>query len=48
MSIITQDGETALMIAAEDGDTEIVDVLVKAGANKDLQDKVCHKLITIV
>ena len=48
MSIITQDGETALMGAAWRGYTEIVDVLVKAGANKDLQDKVCHKLITIV
>ena len=48
MSTITQDGETALMKAADDGYTEIVDVLVKAGANKDLQDKVCHKLITIV
>ena len=48
MSIITQDGVSALMRAAWDGHTEIVDVLVKAGANKDLQDKVCHKLITIV
>ena len=48
MSIITQDGVSALMRAAEDGYTECVAVLVKAGANKDLQDKVCHKLITIV
>ena len=44
MSIITQDGETALMKAAWDGHTEVVDVLVKAGANKDLQNEVCHKL----
>ena len=48
MSIITQDGETALMRAAWKGYAEIVVVLMKAGANKDLQDKVCHKLITIV
>ena len=48
MSIITQDGETALMRAVWKGYTEIVDVLVKAGANKDLQNEVCHKLITIV
>ena len=48
MSIITQDGWSALMRAAWDGHTEIVDVLVKAGANKDLQNKVCDKLITIV
>ena len=48
MSIIIQDGWTALMKAATDGYTEIADVLVKAGANKDLQNEVCHKLITIV
>ena len=48
MSIITQDGWSALMVAAWNGHTEVVAVLVKAGANKDLQDKVCHKLITIV
>ena len=40
MSIITQYGESALMRAA--GHTEAVVELVKAGANKDLQDKVCH------
>ena len=48
MSIITQDGWTALMIAAAGGYTEVIAELVKAGANKDLQNKVCHKLVTIV
>ena len=48
MSIITQNGWTALMRAAYWGYTEIVAVLVKEGANKDLQNEVCHKLITIV
>ena len=48
MSVITQDGRSALMGAAWRGYTECVAVLVKAGVNKDLQDEVCHKLITIV
>ena len=40
--IITQDAESALMRAADWGHTEVVVELVKAGANKDLQDEVCH------
>ena len=36
-----QRGETALMIAANVGHTEVVVELVKAKANFDLQDKVC-------
>ena len=40
MSIITQYGESALMMAAMEGHTEVVVELVKAGTNKDLQDKV--------
>ena len=42
MSIITQDGDTALMIAAQEGKTEVVSLLLKAGANIDLQDEVCR------
>ena len=42
MSVITQYGESALMRAAWAGHTKVVVELVKAGANKDLQDVVCH------
>ena len=35
MSGITQLGETALMIAAREGKTEIISLLVKAGATLD-------------
>ena len=35
MSVITQLGETALMIAAKEGMTEVVSLLVKAGATLD-------------
>ena len=45
-SVITQDGETALMKAAWDGYTEVVVELVKAKVNLDLQDKVCKYYIT--
>ena len=38
----TQDGWSALMKAADDGYTEVVVELVKARANLDLQDNVCH------
>ena len=40
MSAITQDGDTALMMAAREGRTEVVSLLLKAGANTDLQNKV--------
>ena len=40
MSVITQDGDSALMIASWDGRIEVVSLLLKAGANTDLQDKV--------
>ena len=30
------------MIAARKGSTEVVSLLLKAGANTDLQNKVCH------
>ena len=42
MSVITQDGWSALMEAARGGKTETVVVLVKAGANVDMQTKVCQ------
>ena len=40
-SVITQRGQTALMIAASVSHTEVVVELVKATANLDLQDEVC-------
>ena len=42
LSFITQyeRGESALMMAVRDGRTEVVSLLVKAGANTDLQNKV--------
>ena len=39
-SLLTQNGESALMIAARCGKTETVVELVKTGANVHLQDKV--------
>ena len=42
MSVITQNGWSALMEAAMKGKTDIVVELVKAGANVDMQDKVCQ------
>ena len=42
MSVITQNGWSALMWAAMKGKTEAVVQLVKAGANVDMQDKVCQ------
>ena len=42
MSVITQDGHSALMEAAREGKTEVVVELVKAGANVDIQNKVCQ------
>ena len=37
---IIQDGITALAVAAHGGHEQVVDVLLKAGANPDIQDKV--------
>ena len=42
MSLITQDGIFALMVAARKGETKVVVELVKAGANVDMQTKVCQ------
>ena len=40
LSVITQDGESPLMLAASEGETEVVSLLVKAGAALDLQNEV--------
>ena len=40
MSVITQDGWSALIWAAISGKTEVIVELVKAGANVDMQDRV--------
>ena len=42
MSVVTQDGWSALIVAAMRGKTEMVVHLVKAGANVDMQDEVCQ------
>ena len=41
MSVITQYGNSALMIVAMKGNTEVVSLLLKAGANTDIQKMVC-------
>ena len=41
MSVITQDGYSALIQAAYRGETAVVVELVKAGALLDLQNTVC-------
>ena len=40
MSVITQSGESPLMLAARNGRTEVISLLVEAGAALDLQNKV--------
>ena len=40
MSVITQKGDSPLMVAASHGETEVVSLLVEAGAPLDLQNKV--------
>ena len=40
MSIITQAGDSALMIAVGKGRTDVVSLLLEAGASTDLQNKV--------
>ena len=47
MSVITQNGDSPLMMAVRWGVTEAVSLLVKAGANLDLQNKVICKRICI-
>ena len=38
----SQNGDSALMLAASHGDTDIVVDLIKAGASFDIQNKVKH------
>ena len=46
-SVITQDGYSALMMAARDGRTEVVSLLLEAGANIHLQNEVkCQLMCT--
>ena len=45
MSVITQDGDSALMVAAINGRTETIKELVKAKANLDLQNNVRIQLV---
>ena len=40
MSVITQDGNSALKMAVRRGRTKVVSLLLEAGANTDLQNKV--------
>ena len=40
VSVITQNKDTALMVAARFGRTEVVSLLLKAGANTNLHDEV--------
>ena len=46
--VITQDGNTALMRAARYCESEAVVELVKAGANVNLQNNVCHFICRIL
>ena len=45
MSVITQDGNSALMRAAYYGHTETIKELVKSNANLDLQNNVRIQLV---
>ena len=47
MSVITQDGVSALMAAASEGKTEAVVELVKAGAKVDMQTEVCQYIYVV-
>ena len=40
MSVITQDGDSVLMMAVREGKTEVVSLLLEAGVNAHLQNKV--------
>ena len=47
MSVITQDGWSALMRAADNGHTETAAELVKAGADMNLQNNVCLNIVHV-
>ena len=47
MSVITQNGDSPLMKAVMEGRTEVVSLLIKDGANIDLQKMVkCQQICT--
>ena len=47
MSIITQKGDSALIITVRWGMIEVISLLLKAGANNDLLNKVkCQRMCT--
>lgn len=46
--MISKDGDSALMLASRCGHTNVAMKLVEAGANLDLQDKVCVKLAIVM
>lgn len=45
MSFLSQCGQTPLMLAAEQGNLEIVKELIKNGANCNLEDLVCVEIM---
>ena len=45
MSVITQNGDSVLMMAAREDRTEVVPLLLEAGANTDLRNKVKCQLM---
>ena len=45
MSVIIQDEDTALIKAVREGRTEVVSLLLKAGANVHLRNKVYHMAV---
>ena len=45
MSVIKQNGDSALMMAAKEGRTEVVSLLLEAEANIHLQNKVKMKIV---
>ena len=47
MSVVTQDGDSVLNIAVRWGMTEVVSLLVEAGANTDLQNEVRRDIIYV-
>ena len=47
MSVITQNGDSALMMVASEGRTKVVPLLVKVGANIHLQNKVQNVSSTV-
>ena len=47
MSVMSQEGDSALMGAAREGKTEVVVELVMAGANVEMQNEVCQHIYVV-